>query len=962
MNNLFSFLLVPLMLFSGLVSAQTGTIRGVVYDDATGETLPVVTVLVEGTQQATMTDLDGTFSFKLQPGTYNLKLSFISYENLTVSGINVQDGKVVILDNLRLKEASTEIEEVVVTAQTVKNTETAIVTIKRKSASLMDGISSASFRKIGDSDAAASMKRVPGVTIQGGKYVFVRGLGDRYTKTILNGLDIPGLDPDRNTIQMDLFPTNIIDNIVVHKSFSANLPADFTGGVIDIALKAFPETKTATLSFSGGFNPTSHFNPNYLSYEGGKTDFLGFDDGTRAIPAKTNIPSFVEAISNSQNADRYKEILGAFNPTLAASKTTSLMDYSIGATLGNQKEYRKRTIGYNFALNYKSSTDFYEGAEFGKYGLQASNQTEMERREHTYGDYGQQNYLLSGLAGFAIKSNKNKIQLNLLHLQNGESQAGIFDFVSNDQGTTFESFQHVLDYKQRSMTNVFLAGKHTLTESNWTIEWKMSPTISKLNDPDVRFTRYNVELDGDYVIGTESGFPERTWRELSEINLANRIDLTKDLALFDQAAKLMFGGAYSYKNRDFAVYNFAVNIRDIPLTGNPNELFSPENLWPYQENINRGTGVDVSFLPNNPNEFNANTANMAAYTQLEFSPLKKVKTILGVRAENYVQRYTGQNQTGTKVLNNEAVLESVKLFPAVNIINSITDQQNIRFSFSQTIARPSFKELSYAEISDPISGTTFIGALFPDVDDVAGIVYWDGNLQSTDIFNYDLRWEYFMEQAQMVSVSAFYKQLKNPIEMVQFATQVGSYQPRNVGDGELFGVEFELNKNLGALSGSLSNFDFTTNLSYITSQVKLSETEYESRVANKRDGQTIGEYRVMAGQSPYIINTGLAYNGGDDGFWKNFEAGVYYNVQGETLLYVGINDRPDVYTLPFHSLNFTANKAFGEEKKLSTGFKASNLLNAKKESVFKSHDAQDQIYQSLTPGMTFSVSVKYAIF
>ncbi len=439
--------------------------------------------------------------------------------------LEVKAGEVSLFDNLRLKETTFELSEVVIKAQEVRNTENALITIKRKSANVIDGISSVSFRKIGDSDAASSMKRVPGVSVEGGKYVYVRGLGDRYTKTILNGVDIPGLDPDRNTLQMDIFPTNIIDNIIVHKSFTADLPADFTGGVIDIAIKDFPEEKKGNISLTAGYNPGFHFKNNYLDYDGGNTDFLGFDDGTREIPATTDIPFFSEVVGDpdGEQGQRYQEILKNFNPTMAAYQKMSFMDYSIGASLGNQIAVKKVTLGYNFALSYKSNTEFYEDAEYGRYGLSGDPDVyEMDVREFQKGDYGVSSVLLSGMAGFAIKTLGSKYRINIMHLQNGESKAGIFDYIGSDQGSNFEAFQHNLDYSERSLTNLLISGKHTFSGPKWDIEWKLSPTLSKMEDPDIRFTRYVIS-EGNFVIGTESGFPERIWRDLEEVNLAGLI-------------------------------------------------------------------------------------------------------------------------------------------------------------------------------------------------------------------------------------------------------------------------------------------------------------------------------------------------------------------------------------------------------------------------------------------------------
>lgn len=961
--SIFFALLFAFMITS--VSAQDGFIRGTVYDDQTAESLPGVTVFVEGTTTGSITDFDGKFSVTVTPGTYTLRVSFISYETLNIEGITVESGKATILDNLRLKEANIEIEGVVVSADVIRNTETAMLTMKKKSANLMDGISAVNLRKIGDSDAAESMKRIPGVSVQGGKYVFVRGLGDRYTKTILNGMDIPGLDPDRNSLQMDIFPTNLIDNIVVNKSFTPEFPADFTGGIVDIMTKDFPEEKKAKISASLGYIPGMHLNGDYLTYEGGKTDWLGYDDGTRKIPATDNIPFYTEALVDPDGPAgvRFREILEGFNPTLAAMKEQSFMDYSLGVSVGNQINREKVSWGYNAAISYKNETDFYQDAEFGRYGLFADKSiNELERREYQIGDYGVNSVLISGMAGIALKTEKSKYRLNFLHLQNGESTAGIFDYNKSNQGTVFAGYQHNLQYSQRSLTNILLNGKHVLG-NEWDVEWKLSPTLSQMDDPDIRFTRYVVTEEGNLVIGTESGFPERIWRDLEEVNYSGVAHVTKGFDFRGEKAKLLFGGAYTYKERDFNIRSFALNIRSPwDFTGDPDELFYPENLWPRNGDVGAGTTYEARFVPTNPNKFNSSVNLMAGYISAEFNPLNNLKTILGVRMENYIQRYTGRDQLGNNVLDNDKVLDDVDFFPSVNFIYSLTDEQNLRFSYTRTIARPSFKELSYAEIFDPITGRTFIGGLFPDADPVADATYWDGNLISTNIDNFDLRWELFRPGGQTISVSGFYKSFKNPIELVQYTTLVGAFQPRNVGDGEVFGIELEARRNLEFISILLQNFLVNVNFTWTESRIKLSPTEYQSRVDNAREGQEVDEYRDMAGQAPYLINAGISYNGGVDGFWEGLEAGLYYNVQGETLFIVGIVDRPDVYTRPFHSLNFNANKAFGKDSRMHIGLKIENILGAKRETVFKSYEATDQFFTRLDPGTKFTIRFGYDIF
>jgi len=965
MQNLKFITVIFIFFLSPDLWAQNGMIRGVVLDESTGEPLISVTVVAEGTAKGILTDLDGKFNLSISPGTYNLRLSYISYEPKVITGINVNPGEVTLLDHIMLKSSTIGLAEVTVTADATRNTEGAIMSVKMNSPNLLDGISAVNFRRMGDSDAASSIKRVTGVSVEGGKYVYVRGLGDRYTKTILNGVDIPGLDPDRNTMQLDIFPTNIIDNIIVHKSFSAELPADFTGGVIDIAIMDFPDQKKGNLFLSSGYNPDFHFRRDYLTYNGGKTDFLGFDDGTRAIPGATDLPFFASVMGNptGEQGLRYREVLESFNPAMAAIRQTSLMDYGFGASFGNQMPLKKITLGFNFGFSYKSNTEFYKNAEYGRYGLSNDpDVTDLEVREFQVGDFGASSVLVSGLAGFALKTMHSKYRVNIIHLQNGESKAGIFDYEGSDQGSIFSGYQHNLEYSQRSLTNILIDGKHSFNRSKWDLVWKLSPTISTITDPDARFVRYITD-NSVLKINTESGFPERIWRNLSEINLTGVVHISREFKFRGEKAGINFGGSYSYKERDFVIRKFMLNIRNLTLTGDPDELFRPENLWPLNGiNYTSGTTYEAGFIPSNPNQFNASSNNTSGYVSTGLSLLKNLRVIAGVRVEKYIQRYSGQNQLGTIVLDNDKVMNDLGIFPCVNMIYSITANQNIRASYAKTIARPSFKEISFAEIADPISGRTFVGGMFRDADDVADKIFWDGNLTSSDIHNVDLRWEIFQGDAQMISASGFYKYFIRPIEIVQYASQTGSFQPRNVGNGKVFGTEIEFRQNMRSISERLKNISISSNISLTRSRIELNLTEYYSRIENARTGEKIERFREMSGQAPWIINSGITYTGSENGFFSGFEAGFYYNVQGITLQYVGIADRPDIYTLPFHNLNFTFNKKIGKEKRVQIGFKVDNILNDKKESVFRSFNPTDQFFTKLEPGTTYHLKLSYAMF
>jgi len=943
-----SAILICILSFFGIThsaSAQKGIIRGTVIDGTSGEALFGTTLVVKNTSTGTTSDFDGKFELQLDSGTYDLQASFITYRTVTVSGLVVRSGEVTIINQIRLSEENvSELAEVVITATALRTTENALLTVKRKSANVMDGISSESFRRIGATDAAAAVTKVPGVSVQGGKYVFVRGLGDRYTKTTLSNMDIPGLDPDRNSIQLDIFPTNVINNIVVLKSFTADLPADFTGGIVNIEPKDFPDEKAISFSASVGYNSDMNFKDNYLSYAGGNTDFLGLDDGTRERPVNSSI-SIPTPIDNESENNR---VISLFDPTFGATESNSAPNFSFSFSMGNQVNKGGVKIGYNANLSYQNTTVFYENIQNSNVFEKNNDLSiyELDTARIQTGQEGSNNVVFGGLFGIAIKTEASKFSLTALRIQNGESASSILDR-TNSLGTSNRSIRHGLGYSERSITNFLLGGEHHFPTSRWTIDWKVSPTFSILNDLDNRLIPFTMDEDGNLSIEpSEGGEGLRLWRFLDEVNYSGKLDFIKEFDLKGRDSKIKFGVANAYKNRNFATDNFDFLIQNesaLEINGDPNKILSPENIY----NDGTGTYVRGSFQGSNTFESTSNT--LAFYVSGELPLTIKFKAILGVRAEQYIQRYTGGNQeyfssegAAGIFLNEEEVLNSFKPFPTANLIYSLSENTNLRLSYSRTIARPSFKEKSIAQIVDLISGTTYIGNI---------------DLLETDINNFDLRWEYFFQRGQTIGVSAFYKQFYNPIEIQVFSPDVPTnFTARNNGDAEVFGIEVELRKNLDFIWSGLKDFSINLNGSIIESQLEIGESELADRNNNLREGETIEKTRVMQGQSPYLINLGLSYENID----SKWEAGLFYNVQGRALSIVGVGNIPDLYNNPFNSLNASAKKSFGAEGKSSLQLRVANLLDDDIESVFTSYKSADRIQTSRNPGRTFTLTFGYS--
>ena len=923
--------------------AQIG-ITGTVIDGDFNEPLPFANILLKETGEGVTSDFDGKYSFELEEGTYTLQFSFVGYETKIVTQIQVMGNEYTITDVV-LNSAAQGLEEVIVTVEASRNSEASVLEIQRKSASLLDGISAQAFRKIGASDIAGAVKSVPGVSVQGGKYVYVRGLGDRYSKSILNGVDIPGLDPDRNTLQMDIFPTNMLSNVLVIKSARADLPADFTGGVIDIITKDFPSKEEFSVSLSMGYNPDMHFNDNYLTYSGGTTDFLGFDDGSRKNKIANSLlgNAFDPRLNSTESTlNLVNRVSNQFDPQMAPKVSNSGMNFGFGITYGNQFNFDNgNSIGVLGSLSYKNEQTVYENTQDNLYNFSPDKSVlNFEQNRIQYGTIGGHNIILSGLFGLTYKTKASKYKFNGLHIQNGESTSGSFR-----QLTRFSDFidfnKYNLEYNERSISNGMFSGLHNFDASSLKLEWTLSGTLAKVHDKDVRNTTFQDE-EGIFSF-QENTQPKRIWRTLDENNLVAKIDFTKRFEFLNSDAVLKFGLFGSLKERDFSIAQFSVSSNYTSESdwdnygGDPNQIFNPNNL--IGTNNYKGTYINPqTTIIQDANIFNAKQQNIAAYISNEFNFSEKFKSIIGLRLEDYQVFYTGENSQLGQVFNNENIISNINLFPSVNVIYNLKENKNLRLAYSLTTARPSFKEASIAEIFDPLSNLFFIGNI---------------DIRPTYIDNFDIRYEAFSENAQLFAISAFYKNLTDPIEIAFVAASFSNYKPLNLETANVFGLEIELRKDLSTLFSMLENWRINFNGSYIISDEKYSEDELKLRRLGLREGQSVGTSRPLQGQSPYLINAGLEYNNQD----KGFQGGLFYNVQGKTLQVVGNGFYPDVYTIPFNSLNFNLIKQLRKNRALT--FKVTNLLDDNRESQFIGYKQEREYFSFRQIGRTFSINYSF---
>lgn len=907
------------------------SVKAVVVDDKNGETLIGATVLVTGTTHGTTTDLDGVAFLKLPPGTYDIRISYVSYQTALIKGVTIKDHQATVL-NVRLKPANLNLNEVVITARALRNNEAAILTVQKKSAKLFDALTADQFSKIGASDAASALKRVIGVTISDGKYVYVRGLGDRYSKTTLNGSELPSLDPNKNAVQLDIFPSDLIDNLKVYKTFSPDLQGDFAGGLVDITTNDFPDKFQLKISAGLEYNDQATFNTNFLHAKGSPTDFLGYDNGFRALPAeiakynsanfpdpyldKTEITNVSRAFTNSQ-----------FNP----GKKAPFLNHNMSFSVGNQVDLFKRPLGFVFGLTYNRSSKFYEnGIENVFEGISQGQQTlNNDILTASKESKSTDNVLVGALFNSSYKLNKyNKIGLSVMANQDGTSEArylvGYLLDANPDSSTHVQN--RVINYIDRSFLNGQLRGEHLVKGlHNLKINWMNSFTSSIINQPDLRMIRntfiINSQGDSLYYLGNQDR-PSRFYRHLSEINENAKVDFTLP---FKKDTKLKFGGLFTYKKREFRESIYQYYIQNSNFDGNVDTFFEDQNLG-YENGVLKNFLMLINIDPNN---YNAFERLYASYAMIETSLGEKLKLTAGFRFEKTKLHLTAGNDSVGNINTND-------LLPALALIWHVNDKTNFRFSASRTLARPSFREFS------PLATYDFFGGYIQN---------GNPDLKRTLINNFDIRWEKYPSPGEYFSFSIFYKDFINPIENAQLPRAGGSasqFQYKNVPRSSLYGAEIELRKNLGDWVSALENFKISTNFSYVYAFVRVTPEEMVAIKAWNPDAQ---DKRPMYNQAPYSLNAMLTYAD------KHWESTVSFNITGKRLVVYQI-DLPSIYLQPMPELNFTLKRNIS--KRFYARFKAANLLNAayKEQMNLGSNVYYTTKYQN---GRSYSISIAYKI-
>ncbi len=959
-----TFILAIVILMAQIAFAQdSGRIKGKVVDAQTGEGLPSVNVIIDQTTMGAATDLDGAYTINaIPPGTYTVVASMVGYARVQVTGVKVTDKEAAVL-NFSLKAEVIQGEEVVVEAEALKNTEASLLKNRQKSVAVSDAISAEAITRSGSADVAEAMTKVTGASVVDGKYVYVRGMGERYGMTTLNGAELPSADPDRKAVQMDMFPSNLLDNIVTIKSFTPDKPGSFSGGMVDIGTKSYPDHFNFKISTSTTYNSQVNLSRDYLTYSGSSTDFLGFDNGLRDVPGiasgKAWIPTFTEAQRNPQAAEQLDKVTRAFEPVMAPITDRAPIDRQLAFSVGDQVMLLNRPLGFQGSLTYKRGFSFYDDGRSERWGLSTNvEQTESLNGKALFADIrGSDEVTWGALAALSSKIHSNhELSFNAYYSQSGESSSRhLFgpwpDQFDQNSTSVFET--RVLGYKERNLQSYQLSGEHYLPVFfSSRVDWLAAYTSNSQKEPDLRFfsDHYTPGIDSISYNITTSNYaqPARYYRDMRERGPNVALNLETPFSLWNVSkGKLKVGGYYSNKDRDFEETRFEYNRPSIfRYNGNPSGFFSDGAIGIIGHDAARnrpvfGNYIQLAADPRGGN-YSGYEKISAAYGMFDLALTNRLRFIGGARFEATRMRVEGADTT-KEVSRRLGQISEDDVLSSANLIYQITDNMNLRVAYGKTLARPTLREMAPYVSYEFINDYSFAGNV---------------NLKRTLIDNYDIRWEWFDRPGEIYAVSAFHKHFANAIER-SIVPGVTPDNPeityRNVDAGLLFGVEVEVRKRLDVIANVLSNFQLGMNLSLIHSEVDIPQDKLARiKAVDPNRIEFTEATRPLQGQSPYLVNIDLGYDHAKTGTF----IGIQYNRFGDRLTEVTSDATPDVYEKGRNTIDVNISQALMHYLNLQIGVK--NLTNERIKFVHTYKDT-DYIRRAYSTGRAFKLGLTYNI-
>jgi TonB dependent receptor/Carboxypeptidase regulatory-like domain/TonB-dependent Receptor Plug Domain len=922
-----------------------GAVVGVVTDAVEHETTPEAQISAVGTtgkKYKAIADFDGRFRLELPPGTYRLRIYVELHKPQVIKDVEVKAGGLERYDIDVLPDESS-VETVEITTDADKASVEGLLLTRQRSSSVGDGVGRAEISRTPAGNAAQAAQRVVGATIVGNRFVYVRGLGERYTNALLNGIPLPSPEPDRAAIPLDLFPSLILENITIVKTFTPDMPADFAGGSVRIETRELPSKPLLQLSVGMGYDTQATFHDR-LAQKGSSTDWLGYDGGLRGYPK--GFPTYVLAkgpkpgggmITNDDILAAGKELNSSMNPQIK----TSPPNYSLGAVAGRGWNIGgEQRIGVLASLNYARSYQLVTG-RINQY--QPDFVQDPDGTKHTTvaptllvsGEKGIDKVNWGGLASASYWLSQNhRFTLLGLHTQLADSSAQVLQGVYASRGASVATAN--LRYVSRALNVLQLRGEDDFKQLNHAeLRWYGSYSVAARDEPNTRDTAY--QFNEDTVSWNSISTPENGshfYATQNEKTKGAGLDWTQPILKNPEDLKVKVGGLVSKKDRNFAARRFAYGKE----RGAPNDLFfcpgatydinCPNPLYQF-DNIGPVLGLSENTKPEDA--YKASQTIYAGYLMVDTLPLKDVRLVGGARVERTKQDMRPYSQFAGGMAPKGATIDSTDWLPAGSLTYSATKKTKLRVAASRTLARPQTRELA------PFVFADFFGA-YP----IAG----NPQLKLTYIKNYDLRFEAFPTPSEVLAFSIFAKSFKDPIEPYVFPSGTpGLISYQNAKGAKMIGVELEARKNLEFLHKSLKQLSVIGNLTLTHSRIELDPDQTLQNSTNQS--------RAMVNQAPYVVNLALDYANDDLGI----DARLLYNVVGPRIVQVGTGGLDDTYGQPQRTLDATLAKKIG--KNLQVKLLAANILNAKlRETVGKS-DRDDRVTREETVPRVFALQGSY---
>lgn len=857
MRFVFMFLMVSL---TAIQAYANGKIAGKISDEKTGEPIIGATVVVSGTSIGTVTDVDGRYMLMSVPtGTVVVEIKYIGYQQKNIEEVVVKEGEVTEVNAIISEDDKTQLSEVVVTGTLKKESINALYIMQKNNVSVSSGISADIIQRSPDRNTGQVLKRVSGASVKDDKYVVIRGLADRYNLAMVNNALMPSTEPDKKAFSFDVIPSNLIDNIVINKTARPDLPGDFAGGIVQVLTKDVPEENFFNIGLQLGYNTQSTFR-DFTSNERTGLTWLGYPGDANHLPS--SFQSDRRGYLTQPKEDQYaaaKEL-----PNSYKEKTTTAMPItSVQASLGNTQRFKNGAkLGTVAGLSYRNTQIVSGDYLRGKYTV---------GQEHTNTNEDQSRYSanLAGMANFTYVQGKSKISFKNLYNKLYDNNYYV------RTGVITSSSQQILGYSsvpsEREIYNTQLQGEHAFGKKNIKLDWNLNYSGMDAGQNDLRTLFYARPItygaNGEPVVDETLPFEmiddntRRFFSNQKDNNYGGNVDIELPFNMFNQKQTVKVGYLGYYKTRDFSARIFQyepengapASLETLP----PVEIFEPSNI---------GDGkFFLDEITNNTDKYNANAMLNAGYAMVDNNIGDKWRITWGVRYETYAQNLQGLNRSGTKI-DTTSVFNDV--LPSINLSYSFSDKSKLRLAASRTVNRPEFREIAPFAFTD-----------FENIWSVSG----NPNLVRGNINNFDLRYDFYPNPGETITIGAFYKSFENPIEFKmddQSNLDFLIFSYRNAPSAYAAGLELEIRKNLSFIGSQkwLENLVAGANLTYIYSRVNTS---------NIIGGQitTIGTKadRPLQGQSPYLINLSLMYNSPKSGF----AASVLYNRIGDRIYIVG---------------------------------------------------------------------------